>query len=146
YQDSHRRGVALAAAGVHFLGMGVSGGAEGARTGPSLMPGGDLRAWEACLTVMQSIAARCGDGACVGYVGKGGAGHFVKMVHNGIEYGDMQLIAETYDLLRKPGGLSAPAIAEVFQRFQEGPLESFLVELTAEVLRVPTVDGHRWLV
>ncbi len=144
YQDTERRAKALADEGIHFLGVGVSGGEEGARHGPSLMPGGDAGAYELVRPVLTAIAAKTDAGACVTYVGPGGAGHFVKMVHNGIEYADMQLIAEAYDVLQRAGGLAPGAIAEVFERFNEGPLESFLVEITAKIFR--KTDGGRHLV
>src|SRR5262249_20337391 len=106
FANTERRTRELHAAGLRFLGMGVSGGEEGARHGPSLMPGGERSAYEDMAPILRRIAAQVDDGPCVDYMGPGGAGHFVKMVHNGIEYGDMQLIAEAYDLLRTVGGLS----------------------------------------
>jgi 6-phosphogluconate dehydrogenase len=120
-----------------FVGMGVSGGAEGALNGPSIMPGGDPEAWDRLKPVLESIAARSSSGVCVAYCGRDSAGHFVKMVHNGIEYGDMQLIAETATLLRSGLGLSPEAVADTFSRWNEGDLESFLIELTADVFRTP---------
>jgi 6-phosphogluconate dehydrogenase len=136
FEDTRRREADLRPTGIHFMGCGVSGGEDGARFGPSLMPGGAVEAWRAVSDVLEAIAARTDAGACVTHVGPDGAGHFVKMVHNGIEYADMQLIAEVWDLLRRVGGLSAPETADVFARWNEGPLESFLVELTARVTRV----------
>ncbi len=136
FEDTERRERSLAQAGIHFIGCGVSGGEEGARRGPSLMPGGPAGAWSIVKDVLEAIAARTEAGPCVTYVGPGGAGHFVKMVHNGIEYGDMQLIAETWDVLRRGLGLSAPDTADVFDRWNSGPLESYLAELTAQVCRV----------
>ena len=136
FEDTQRRGTWLAHAGIHFIGCGVSGGEEGARRGPSLMPGGPTEAWPLVRDVFEAMAARTEAGPCVTYVGPGGAGHFVKMVHNGIEYGDMQLIAETWDVLRRGLGLSAPETADIFERWNRGPLESYLVELTAQVCRV----------
>jgi 6-phosphogluconate dehydrogenase len=118
----------------HFVGMGVSGGAEGALNGPSLMPGGDVEAWQSLRPLLESIAARSEHGLCVAHCGLGSAGHFVKMVHNGIEYGDMQLIAETVTLLRGGLGLSAEAAGGTFAEWNRGELESFLVEITADVL------------
>ncbi len=146
WTETERREAALAAHGVHFVGMGVSGGEEGARRGPSLMPGGKPEAWTTLQPVLEAIAAKSKYGACVTHVGPGGAGHFVKMVHNGIEYGDMQLLAEAYDLLARAGGLDAPAIAKIFAHYNEGPLESFLVELTAKVLTVVDPKTHKPLV
>ncbi len=135
YEDSQRRARELEAQGLRFLGLGVSGGEEGALKGPSLMPGGSLEAYELLHDVLDAIAARVDEEPCSAYLGKGGAGHFVKMVHNGIEYGDMQLIAEVYQILRELGGLDPDAIAAVFERWNQGPLASYLVEITATVLR-----------
>ena len=132
-----------------FFGMGVSGGEEGARRGPSLMPGGERRGYESVKNVLEQIAAKAGakhDEPCVTYVGPDGAGHFVKMVHNGIEYGDMQLIAEAYDLLRKTLGLQPPELAELFASWNRGRLQSFLIELTAEIFTVQDEKTGRALV
>jgi len=120
-----------------FLGMGVSGGEEGALRGPAIMPGGDRAAYETLKPFLEAIAARSASGPCVAYCGSGSAGHFVKMVHNGIEYGDMQLIAETALLLRQGLGLTAAQAAEVFEDWNRGDLESYLVEITARILRTP---------
>ncbi|HET7619460.1 MAG TPA: NADP-dependent phosphogluconate dehydrogenase, partial [Vicinamibacterales bacterium] len=136
FQDTRRREAALRESRRHFVGCGVSGGEEGARFGPSLMPGGSVEAWNRIRDVLEAIAAKTEAGPCVTHVGPDGAGHFVKMVHNGIEYGDMQLIAETYDVLHRGLGLPTPETADVFERWNEGPLESFLMELTASVCRV----------
>ena len=135
FEDTRRREAALRPAGIHFVGCGVSGGEEGARLGPSLMPGGSNEAWAGIRDVLEAIAARTEAGPCVTHVGPDGAGHFVKMVHNGIEYGDMQLIAESWDVLRRGLGLTAPETADVFQQWNDGPLASFLTELTANVCR-----------
>jgi 6-phosphogluconate dehydrogenase len=135
YPETQRREKDYKAAGLLFVGMGVSGGEEGARFGPSLMPGGDIEAWNRIKPIFEKIAAKTDSGPCVTHCGPDGAGHFVKMVHNGIEYGDMQLIAESYDLLSRGVGLSAPEIGDVFARWNEGPLASFLIEITATVLR-----------
>lgn len=133
--DSTRRTRELAADGLLFVGTGVSGGEEGALTGPSIMPGGNPAAWEAVRPIFQSIAAKVADGApCCDWVGPEGAGHFVKMVHNGIEYADMQMIAEAYQLLRDGAGLSAPEAGAVFARWNEGELNSYLIEITADIL------------
>jgi len=136
FEDTERREAALRAKGMHFVGCGVSGGEEGARFGPSLMPGGPAEAWPAISNVLEAIAARTEAGPCVTHVGPGGSGHFVKMVHNGIEYGDMQLIAESWDVMRRGLGMSAPETADVFEDWNKGSLESFLTELTAQVCRV----------
>jgi 6-phosphogluconate dehydrogenase len=134
FQETRRREEELRKAGVRFVGMGVSGGEEGARRGPALMPGGAQEAWEALRPILEAIAAKTDSGPCVTHVGPDGAGHFVKMVHNGIEYGDMQLIAEAYDVMSRALGLGALELSEVFSRWNEGPLSSFLIELTAKVL------------
>ncbi|MCP3917684.1 MAG: NADP-dependent phosphogluconate dehydrogenase [bacterium] len=141
YAETERRIERAAARPWRFVGMGVSGGAEGALLGPSIMPGGDVEAWERLQPVLEEIAAKSELGPCVTYCGKGSAGHFVKMVHNGIEYGDMQLIAETRVLLR--GGLALPdaEVAATFERWNEGELDSFLIEITADVLRTFDPEG-----
>ncbi|TFD81265.1 NADP-dependent phosphogluconate dehydrogenase [Cryobacterium fucosi] len=135
FQDTIRREKAVRATGVNFVGAGISGGEEGALKGPSIMPGGSAEAYETLGPILESIAAVVDGVPCVTHVGTDGAGHFVKMIHNGIEYADMQLIAEAYDLLRKVGGLSPAAIADVFTDWNAGDLESYLIEITAEVLR-----------
>lgn len=135
FPDSDRRSLYLAEKGIHFIGMGVSGGEEGALWGPSLMPGGSQEAWQVLQPMLTAVAAKAEDGAaCVSYIGPRGAGHYVKMVHNGIEYGDMQLIAEAYEVLRRVLGLSASQLSEIFRRWNEGELKSFLIEITAKVL------------
>jgi 6-phosphogluconate dehydrogenase len=136
FGDTRAREALLRPDGIHFVGCGVSGGEEGARFGPSLMPGGSLQAWGALRGMFEQIAARTEAGPCVTYVGPDGAGHFVKMIHNGIEYGDMQLLAEAWDALRRGLGLTAAETADVFEAWNDGPLGSFLVELTARVSRV----------
>jgi 6-phosphogluconate dehydrogenase len=141
YPDTARRYARLAAVGLRFLGMGVSGGEEGARHGPSLMPGGDPEAWPLVRDIFQSIAAVAEGEPCCQWVGEGGAGHYVKMVHNGIEYGDMQLIAEAYQLLRQGLDLSTDQVAAVFARWNQGLLESYLIEITAAILAVRDPDG-----
>jgi 6-phosphogluconate dehydrogenase len=134
YVDTRRREFDLRDKGIHFVGCGVSGGEEGALLGPSIMPGGSKHSYEKLGPIFESIAAKVDGTPCCVHVGPDAAGHFVKMVHNGIEYADMQLIAEAYDLLRH--GLSAPPgeIADIFREWNEGDLESFLIEITAEVL------------
>jgi len=135
FRDTDRRADELAVAGFRFVGMGVSGGEEGALLGPSMMPGGPPEAWDALTPILRAMAAKAEDGdPCVAYMGPRGAGHYVKMVHNGIEYGDMQLIAEIYDLLSRGGGLPAREIASIFASWNEGELRSYLVEITARVL------------
>ena len=135
FQDTIRRNEMLANSGVNFIGTGVSGGEEGALKGPAIMPGGQKDAYELVAPILEEIAAKADDGApCVTYVGPNGAGHYVKMVHNGIEYGDMQLIAESYDILRRVGGLSVEETAEVFKSWNTGELDSYLIEITADIL------------
>eukprot|EP00897_Mesotaenium_endlicherianum_P000071 jgi/Mesen1/10064/ME000730S09357 len=136
YENTERRAKEAAEKGLAYIGMGVSGGEEGARHGPSLMPGGTPEAYKYIEDVVKKIAAQVNDGPCVTYVGKGGAGNFVKMVHNGIEYGDMQLIAETYDVLKTVGGLTNEELHTAFAEWNKGELESFLVEITADIFKV----------
>src|SRR5213083_1050532 len=134
YADTNRRTKALAEKGILFIGTGVSGGEEGARFGPSIMPGGNPAAWPHVKEIFQKIAAKVEDGSpCCDWVGENGAGHYVKMVHNGIEYGDMQLICEAYHLLAGLGGLNADALHEVFGRWNKGPLDSYLIEITRDI-------------
>lgn len=143
YPDSERRARELKSKGLLFLGTGVSGGEEGARYGPSIMPGGEIEAWPHVKEIFQAIAAKVPDGSpCCDWVGAGGAGHFVKMVHNGIEYGDMQLICEAYDLMRHGLGLGAQEISEVFAGWNEGKLSSFLIEITSKILAYRDEDGQ----
>lgn len=134
FNDTRRRGQYCAERGLHFIGTGVSGGEEGALLGPSIMPGGDRAAYAAVEDIFNSIAAKVDGEPCCTYVGPDGAGHYVKMVHNGIEYADIQLIAEAYDLLRNVAGLDVPTIASVFEEWNSGDLESFLIEITGKVL------------
>jgi 6-phosphogluconate dehydrogenase len=140
FKDTIRRENDLAKQGIRFIGSGVSGGEEGALNGPSLMPGGDKQAYEEIRPIWEAIAAKVNDGPCVTYLGPDGAGHFVKMVHNGIEYGDMQLIAEVYDVLKRGLGLAAGEISQIFTQWNEGILDSFLIEITAKVLSVLDPD------
>ena len=135
FTETARRYQELAERGIRFIGAGVSGGEEGARHGPSIMPGGDPTAWPVVEKMLKGIAAKADDGApCCEWIGEGGAGHFVKMVHNGIEYGDMQVIAEAYDLMRRGLDMEPSEIAQVFARWNEGRLRSYLIEITAEIL------------
>jgi len=134
FQDTERRSKELAAKGINFVGMGVSGGEEGALWGPSLMPGGQKVAYDHLEPMLTAIAAKTEAGPCVTYIGPGGSGHYVKMVHNGIEYGDMQLIAETYDIMRRALKMGADEMAQVFGEWNQSKLESYLIEITAAVL------------
>jgi 6-phosphogluconate dehydrogenase len=138
FLDTERRAKESESKPFDFVGMGVSGGEEGALWGPSLMPGGPAKAYEVLEPMLTAIAAKTEHGACVTHCGPGGAGHYVKMVHNGIEYGDMQLIAETYDIMKRALGMSDAEMAEVFRRWNDGKLSSFLIEITAKVLA--TID------
>ncbi|KAJ2471148.1 phosphogluconate dehydrogenase (decarboxylating) gnd1, partial [Coemansia sp. RSA 2320] len=142
YPDTQRRYEALTKKNILFVGCGVSGGEEGARYGPSLMPGGNPAAWPHLKPIFQAIAARAPDGApCCDWVGEGGAGHFVKMVHNGIEYGDMQLISEVYHIFRDGVGFSDDEQSEIFAQWNKGVLDSFLIEISTDILRFKDVDG-----
>ncbi|WP_084963532.1 NADP-dependent phosphogluconate dehydrogenase [Thermoactinospora rubra] len=134
FTDTRRREAALREKGIHFVGTGISGGEEGALHGPSIMPGGSRESYEALGPILEDIAAKVDGVPCATYVGPDGAGHFVKMVHNGIEYADMQLIAESYDLLRQALGATPAELAEIFREWNAGELESYLIEITAEVL------------
>ena len=138
YADTERRAAELSAHGIRYLGAGISGGEEGARRGPSIMPGGDPQAWDAVADIFISIAGRAGDNEPVAaFLGPGGAGHFVKMVHNGIEYGDMQIIAEAYDIMARGLGMSPLEQQQHFAAWNTGALDSYLIEITADIL------GHR---
>ncbi|GAA4683498.1 NADP-dependent phosphogluconate dehydrogenase [Pseudonocardia yuanmonensis] len=134
FPDTVRRTEECAANGIRFMGVGVSGGEEGALLGPSIMPGGDPEAYAEVAEIFTAISAKVDDTPCCVHVGPGGAGHYVKMVHNGIEYADIQLIAEAYDLLTHVAGLDAPAIGKIFEEWNTGDLESFLIEITGKVL------------
>jgi 6-phosphogluconate dehydrogenase len=150
FKVTERRTQELEAVGLHFFGMGVSGGEEGARHGPSLMPGGDQESYEKFLApILTAIAAKAedGDGACVTHIGRGGAGHYVKMVHNGIEYGDMQLIAEAYDLLKSVAGLDHNKLHDVFSEWNKtDELKSYLIEITAQIFKRMDPETHEPLV
>lgn len=136
YTDTIRRNKELSALGFNFIGTGVSGGEEGALKGPAIMPGGQREAYQLVAPILKQIAARAPDGEpCVGYIGPDGAGHYVKMVHNGIEYGDMQLIAEAYDILKRVLNLSNAELAEVFAEWNRGELDSFLIDITAKIFK-----------
>ncbi|MBL7762337.1 MAG: NADP-dependent phosphogluconate dehydrogenase [Chitinophagaceae bacterium] len=133
FTDTLRRITYLQDKGIHFMGIGVSGGEQGARTGPSIMPGGDIAAWKEMKPLLEAVSAKVNDEPCVAYMGKGAAGHYVKMVHNGIEYAIMQLISEVYDILKYHVGLSNDELHTVFKTWNEGELQSFLIEITAEI-------------
>ena len=143
YEDSRRRTEYLESKGLLFAGVGVSGGEEGARHGPSIMPGGSPAAWPHLKQIFQSVAAKIADGTpCCDWVGRDGAGHFVKMVHNGIEYGDMQLISEAYHLMKVGLGLSHDKMSDTFKRWNEGALDSYLIEITGNILAYRDEQGE----
>lgn len=147
YENTERREKAMSELGLLYLGMGVSGGEEGARHGPSMMPGGSFEAYKYIEDILLKVAAQVPDsGPCVTYIGKGGSGNFVKMVHNGIEYGDMQLIAEAYDVLKSVGKLSNDELQQVFLEWNKGELLSFLIEITADIFGVKDDKGDGYLV
>lgn len=142
FHDTIRRVDYLKSKDIHFIGTGISGGEYGALHGPSIMPGGSVEGWQAIKDIFQHIAAKLDDGSsCCEWIGKGGAGHFVKTVHNGIEYGDMQLIAESYALMKNRMGLDDETMARVFEEWDKGELNSFLVHITADILRYRDTDG-----
>jgi 6-phosphogluconate dehydrogenase len=145
YDDTNRRYAALQEKGIRFLGTGVSGGAKGARLGPSIMPGGDRDAWNEVQSILETVAAKVDDEPCVTYIGERSSGHFVKMVHNGIEYGLMQLLSETYDILQRVGKLGNEDLHETFSSWNEGRLNSFLVEITAAIMEQEDPLTHDFL-
>ncbi|HEX6846479.1 MAG TPA: NADP-dependent phosphogluconate dehydrogenase [Chitinophagaceae bacterium] len=145
FSDTDRRSTNLRKMGFHFFGMGISGGEEGARNGPSMMPGGDQQAYKRVQHIFEAIAAKVDNAACVAYIGPGASGHFVKMVHNGIEYALMQLIADTYEVLKKGLRLDNDAIHNIFDRWNKGRLRSFLLEITAEIFTFKNPDSGRLL-
>ena len=144
FEDTERRSISLKEQGYNFLGTGVSGGAKGARFGPSIMPGGSKEAYELAAPILEAVSAKVNGDPCVAFMGNGSAGHYVKMVHNGIEYGLMQLLAETYDVMKQIGGLSNPELHEVYASWNEGVLRSYLVEITAAIFtqQDELTDGH----
>lgn len=146
YKDTDRRLKEVEKDGFLYIGTGVSGGEEGALHGPSIMPGGHREAYKLIEPVFTKIAAQTEDGPCCAYIGPGGAGHYVKMVHNGIEYGDMQLIAETYDIMRSGLQMSPPEIGEVFASWRQGVLSSYLIDITADIFKVKDPDTGNFLV
>ncbi len=141
FTDTNRRTVALKEKNIHYIGTGVSGGEEGARHGPSIMPGGSKEAWPYVKPIFQAISAKVGDEPCCEWVGDNGAGHYVKMVHNGIEYGDMQIICEAYQLLSEGLGLSADEMHSIFDEWNQGELSSYLIEITSGILAYKDEDG-----
>ncbi len=146
YPDTIRRSSELEAKGLHYIGAGISGGEEGARNGPAIMPGGDERAYKKIESILTDIAAKVDGEPCCSYIGKDGSGHFVKMVHNGIEYGDMQLICEAYDILRNVAGLSMPELQKTFTEWNKGELNSYLIEITSEILSKSDSETGKYMV
>ena len=146
FTDTQRRGEELEGTGIHFVGMGVSGGEEGALKGPSLMPGGSRESWEIIAPLFRKIAAQVDGEPCCRYMGPDGAGHYVKMVHNGIEYGDIQLICEAYAILKDVLEMQAPELAEVFAEWNKGELDSYLIEITSQIFRKIDPDTGKPLV
>ncbi len=146
FEDTNRRLEYLKGKNIQFLGVGVSGGAEGARRGPSIMPGGRGNAYQLVGPILEAVAAKVDGDPCVAYLGSGSAGHYVKMVHNGIEYGLMQLIAEAYDILKTIGNLSNEELHKVFRRWNRGALQSFLIEITADIFAKKDEEGDGWLI
>ncbi|MCG6396097.1 NAD(P)-binding domain-containing protein, partial [Vibrio alginolyticus] len=142
FQDTIRRNKELSAQGFNFIGTGVSGGEEGALKGPSIMPGGQKEAYELVAPILKQIAAQAEGEPCVTYIGADGAGHYVKMVHNGIEYGDMQLIAEAYSVLKNALGISNDELASVFSEWNNGELSSYLIDITKDIFRKKDEDGN----
>lgn len=144
YTDTSRRAIELSDVGIHFFGMGISGGEEGARFGPSMMPGGDKSAYNAVKPILEAVSAKVNGDPCVTYIGPGASGHFVKMVHNGIEYSMMQILAEAYDLLRNVLGYNNEQIFSTFEKWNNGRLKSFLLEVTRDIFKVkdPKTGGY----
>jgi len=147
YKNSVRRSIDLEKRGILFMGMGISGGEEGAREGPSLMPGSKRKAYEMMEPILLKCAAQVDDGACTGYIGPVGSGNYVKMVHNGIEYGDMQLISEVYDCLKKIVNLNNSDMSKQFAKWNDGALSSYLIEITAKILnKADDVTGKGYVI
>ena len=146
FSDTLRRIKSLEGKNIHFMGMGVSGGEHGARTGPSIMPGGDVEAWKEVKPILEAVSAKVNNEPCVAYMGKDAAGHYVKMVHNGIEYAIMQLISEVYDFMKRGLEMDNAAIHTVFKEWNEGELQSFLMEITASIFTKKDDNGTGYLV
>ncbi len=146
FKDTLRRVNELQNKSIHFFGMGISGGELGARLGPSMMPGGDKDAYQYLKPILEAIAAKFDNTPCVAYMGNGAAGHYVKMVHNGIEYAMMQMISEVYDLLHRAAGYNNPALHKIFAKWNEGELQSYLIEITAEIFKTKDSETDKFLV
>ena len=146
YLDTIRRSRELEAKGIHYLGTGISGGEEGARKGPAIMPGGKTEAYKMMESILTAISAKVDNEACCAYIGENGAGHFVKMVHNGIEYADMQLISEAYSIMKNVLGLTPARLQEVFADWNKGELNSYLIDITAEIFKhIDNDTGNYWV-
>lgn len=146
YTDTLRRITALEEKGIHFMGVGISGGEQGARFGPSIMPGGDMQAWKAVQPLLEAVSAKVNGEPCVAYMGNNAAGHYVKMVHNGIEYAIMLMISEVYDFLKTKLGLTNEELAEVFQKWDSGDMKSYLLEITGDIFQIKDADTGNFLV
>lgn len=146
YKDTLHRVAYLQEKGIHFFGMGISGGELGARLGPSMMPGGDKEAYQYLKPILEAVAAKAGETPCVAYMGNGAAGHYVKMVHNGIEYAMMQMISEVYDLLRRGAGVGNEELHNIFKQWNKGQLQSFLIDITADVFQTRDTETDNFLV
>lgn len=144
FKDSERRYNTLKEKNINFFGVGISGGEEGARKGPAIMPGGDKEAYNEIKKILEDISAKVNGNPCINYTSTGGAGHYVKMVHNGIEYGDMEIIAESYHILKNIGGFTNQQISDIFAKFNKGKLKSYLIDITSKILKVkdPDADGY----
>ncbi len=146
FKDTLKRVTALEEKGIHFFGMGVSGGELGARLGPSMMPGGDKEAYQYLKPILEAIAAKADGIPCVAYMGNGAAGHYVKMVHNGIEYAMMQIISEVYDILRRGAGFTNEELHQTFLAWNKGQLQSFLINITASVFKTKDAESDQFVV
>ncbi|MBU0279329.1 NADP-dependent phosphogluconate dehydrogenase [Gemella sp. zg-1178] len=146
FKDTQRRYEYLSEKNIHFFGVGISGGEEGARRGPAMMPGGNEKAYEEIKAILEAISAKVNNVACCSYTSTGGAGHYVKMVHNGIEYGDMQLISEAYMILKHLGGFTNQELQEIFEKWNSEELESYLIEITANIFKVKDPESEEFLV
>lgn len=146
YTDTLRRITSLEEKGIHFMGVGVSGGEEGARYGPSIMPGGDLSAWKAVQPLLEAVSAKVNGDPCVAYMGKNAAGHYVKMVHNGIEYAIMLMISELYDFMKTKLGVENEEMAKIFQQWDSGDMKSYLLEITGDIFQIKDTETHNFLV
>ncbi|HEY0177976.1 MAG TPA: NAD(P)-binding domain-containing protein, partial [Pedobacter sp.] len=146
FTDTSRRAVELSDAGIHFFGMGISGGEEGARFGPSIMPGGDKTAYGSMKAILEAVSAKVNGDPCVTYIGPGASGHFVKMVHNGIEYAMMQLLAESYDIMKNALDYSNEEIYTVFEEWNNGRLKSFLLEVTRDIFKFKDEQTGNYLI